>query len=118
MLAETTLVPKSNLLLQIPSSLYDDCGGGSEGLLFRYAKYFQLRQQERGDGAALDMRDVLEMKGNFRKGVMTPSFAADFAKKHPGASRPGAPLRAYRCATTSRPSSRRHLGPDDLNERV
>jgi hypothetical protein len=42
----------------------------------RYAKYFQQRQGERDDGVALDMRDVLEMKGLFRKGVVTPTFLA------------------------------------------
>jgi hypothetical protein len=42
----------------------------------RYAKYFQQRQGERDDGVALDMRDVLEMKGLFRQGVVTPKFLA------------------------------------------
>jgi hypothetical protein len=62
----------------------------------RYAKFFQQRQGEKADGVALDMRDVLEMKGLFRKGVVTPSFVSQWQRTHPTARPPAAPLRAYR----------------------
>ncbi|KAK3287557.1 hypothetical protein CYMTET_4948 [Cymbomonas tetramitiformis] len=62
----------------------------------RYARYFQQRQQDKADGGVLDMRDVLEMKGAYRKGTLMSKFESEWKKKHPSDRLPGAPLRAFR----------------------